>query len=77
LSRIETIPHGRVRIQTHAPAPPDEGSRDVPQHARERPRRYVFVNDIPKSPVGKLLRRKLVVGEFEAEDKAPSQGTAV
>ena len=43
----------------------------------KRPRRYVFVNDIPKSPVGKLLRRKLVAGEFEAEDKAPSQGTAV
>jgi 2-furoate---CoA ligase len=33
----------------------------------KRPRRYVFVNDIPKSPVGKLLRRKLVAGEFEAE----------
>ncbi len=36
----------------------------------KRPRRYVFVNDIPKSPVGKLLRRKLVAGEFEIEDKA-------
>jgi 2-furoate---CoA ligase len=33
----------------------------------KRPRRYVFVSDIPKSPVGKLLRRKLVAGEFEAE----------
>jgi 2-furoate---CoA ligase len=33
----------------------------------KRPRRYVFVNDIPKSPVGKLLRRKLVTGEFEPE----------
>ena len=32
----------------------------------KRPRRYVFVDDIPKSPVGKLLRRKLVAGEFEA-----------
>jgi 2-furoate---CoA ligase len=42
----------------------------------KRPRRYVFVNDIPKSPVGKLLRRKLVAGEFEAEDKVHSQGTA-
>lgn len=39
----------------------------------KRPRKYVFVNDIPKSPVGKLLRRKLVAGEFEAEDQ---QGTA-
>ncbi len=42
----------------------------------KRPRRYVFVADIPKSPVGKLLRRKLVAGEFETEDKARPQGTA-
>jgi 2-furoate---CoA ligase len=42
----------------------------------KRPRRYVFVADIPKSPVGKLLRRKLVAGEFETEDKARSKGTA-
>ncbi|MBV8509297.1 MAG: hypothetical protein JO289_03950, partial [Xanthobacteraceae bacterium] len=33
----------------------------------KRPRRYVFVADIPKSPVGKLLRRKLVAGEYDAE----------
>lgn len=31
----------------------------------KRPRRYVFVNEIPKSPVGKLLRRKLIAGEYE------------
>jgi 2-furoate---CoA ligase len=37
----------------------------------KRPRRYVFVETIPKSPVGKLLRRKLVAGEYE-----PEQGTA-
>ena len=42
----------------------------------KRPRRYVFVAEIPKSPVGKLLRRKLVAGEFNAEDKPHSQGTA-
>ena len=42
----------------------------------KRPRRYIFVNEIPKSPVGKLLRRMLVAGEFEAEDKTQSQGTA-
>jgi 2-furoate---CoA ligase len=40
----------------------------------KRPRRYVFVEEIPKSPVGKLLRRKLVAGEYQP---APSQqGTA-
>ena len=33
----------------------------------KRPRRYVFVESIPKSPVGKLLRRKLVAGEYQHE----------
>jgi 2-furoate---CoA ligase len=33
----------------------------------KRPRHYLFVRDIPKSPVGKLLRRKLVAGEYETE----------
>jgi 2-furoate---CoA ligase len=43
----------------------------------KRPRRYVFVEAIPKSPVGKLLRRKLVAGEYDAEQTAPpQQGTA-
>ena len=47
---------------------------DLDQHCRtsglanfKRPRRYLFVAAIPKSPVGKLLRRKLVAGEYEAE----------
>jgi 2-furoate---CoA ligase len=30
----------------------------------KRPRRFVFVTEIPRSPVGKLLRRKLVAGEY-------------
>lgn len=30
----------------------------------KRPRRYVFVEEVPRSPVGKLLRRKLVEGEY-------------
>jgi len=42
----------------------------------KRPRRYVFVGEIPKSPVGKLLRRKLVAGEYAAESGAHQQGTA-
>ena len=45
----------------------------------KRPRRYVFVEVIPKSPVGKLLRRKLVAGEYEAErapEEARQPGTA-
>src|SRR5581483_9169561 len=40
----------------------------------KRPRRYIFVEDIPKSPVGKLLRRKLVAGEYRPA--AHQQGTA-
>jgi 2-furoate---CoA ligase len=33
----------------------------------KRPREYVFIIEIPKSPVGKILRRKLVAGEFEID----------
>lgn len=33
----------------------------------KRPREYVFVREIPKSPVGKILRRKLVAGEYEPD----------
>ena len=35
----------------------------------KRPRDYVFVNEIPKSPVGKILRRKLVSGEYELDQQ--------
>ncbi|HMO30992.1 AMP-binding protein [Enterovirga sp.] len=33
----------------------------------KRPRRFEFVKAIPKSPVGKLLRRQLVAGEYEPD----------
>lgn len=45
-------------------------SSDLPNF--KRPREYVFVAEIPKSPVGKILRRKLIAGEYEplgASDK--------
>jgi 2-furoate---CoA ligase len=43
----------------------------------KRPRRYIFVTEIPKSPVGKLLRRKLVAGDYTPEPAATprQQGT--
>ena len=31
----------------------------------KRPRKYVFIQEVPKSAVGKILRRKLKTGEFE------------
>jgi 2-furoate---CoA ligase len=43
----------------------------------KRPRRYVFVAEIPKSPVGKLLRRKLVAGDYNVEITSSHQGTTV
>jgi 2-furoate---CoA ligase len=44
----------------------------------KRPRRYIFVTEIPKSPVGKLLRRKLAAGDYTPESAAATrrQGTA-
>lgn len=39
----------------------------------KRPREYVFVREIPKSPVGKVLRRKLVAGEYEADGDTSSE----
>ncbi len=41
-------------------------SSDLPNF--KRPREYVFVAEIPKSPVGKVLRRKLVAGEYQPEN---------
>jgi 2-furoate---CoA ligase len=53
-------------------SPVEEADLDVycraaglPSH--KLPRRYVFVTAIPKSPVGKLLRRCLVQGEYVPE----------
>ena len=36
----------------------------------KRPRHYEFVAEIPKSPVGKLLRRKLAAGEYQPDQEA-------
>src|SRR5580693_7195788 len=38
----------------------------------KRPRRFVFVDALPRSPVGKLLRRLLVAGDYQREHTPPS-----
>ena len=38
----------------------------------KRPKKYVFVDALPKSPVGKILRRVLVAGEYETETRVPA-----
>lgn len=45
----------------------DAHSRDSGLANFKRPREYVFLEEIPKSPVGKILRRKLQAGEFVLE----------
>jgi 2-furoate---CoA ligase len=45
----------------------DAWCRASPLADYTRPRAWVFVAEIPKSPVGKILRRKLVAGEYETE----------
>jgi 2-furoate---CoA ligase len=37
----------------------------------KRPRRFIFVDALPKSPVGKLLRRVLVAGDYQPEQTPP------
>jgi 2-furoate---CoA ligase len=37
----------------------------------KRPRHFVFVDALPKSPVGKLLRRLLVAGDYQREHTTP------
>jgi 2-furoate---CoA ligase len=53
---------------------------ELDQHCRDsgltnfkRPRRFVFVQEVPRSPVGKLLRRKLVEGDYRPADPETDQ----
>lgn len=58
----------------------DVTAEDLDRHCRDsglanfrRPRRIVFVDEIPKSPVGKLLRRLLVAGDYTEERISENQ----
>ena len=42
----------------------------------KRPRAYVFVRAIPKSPVGKVLRRKLIAGEYDEDGECGAKRSA-
>ena len=59
-----------VRREPVAEEALDEHCRASSLPAFKRPREYTFLREIPKSPVGKILRRRLVAGEYEAEDRA-------
>ncbi|MBV8524886.1 MAG: AMP-binding protein, partial [Acetobacteraceae bacterium] len=58
------------RCSAIAPEALDEHCRISGLANFKRPRRYIFVTDIPKSPVGKLLRRKLVEGYYTPDEAA-------
>jgi 2-furoate---CoA ligase len=61
-------------VKVHGEISPDQLNEHIQQSELlnfKRPREYVFVREIPKSPVGKILRRKLVAGEY---DVVPSKG---
>jgi 2-furoate---CoA ligase len=38
--------------------------------AYKRPKRVVLIDSLPKSPVGKILRRELVAGHYETRGEA-------
>ena len=70
---------GQDRRRPSSSAAPPVSEDELDQYCRasglanfKRPRRYVFVEAIPKSPVGKLLRRMLVAGEYEKERNPPT-----
>ncbi|GAA5164567.1 AMP-binding protein [Pseudonocardia eucalypti] len=58
------------------PLPPPDAARRALDFAREalpslqRPKRVIAIDQVPRSGVGKTLRRQLVMGEYEARGEA-------
>jgi 2-furoate---CoA ligase len=61
---IKRAPNAETAVE---PAALDAWCRASSLADYKRPRNYVFVAEIPKSPVGKILRRLLVAGEYRRE----------
>jgi 2-furoate---CoA ligase len=61
---IKRAPNAELAVE---PAALDAWCRASSLADYKRPRNYVFVAEIPKSPVGKILRRLLVAGEYRRE----------
>jgi 2-furoate---CoA ligase len=61
---VKRAPNAEVAVE---PAALDAWFRASSLADYKRPREYVFVAEIPKSPVGKILRRLLVAGEYRRE----------
>src|ERR1700738_4426193 len=66
---VKRAPNADVAVE---PAALDAWCRASSLADYKRRRDYVFVAEIPKSPVGKILRRLLVAGEYrrEREDRS-------
>ena len=71
--RVVAFVKRKAAVDAHALDAYCKGT-DLPNF--KRPREYVFVKAIPKSPVGKILRRKLIAGEYEREPFAGAEATA-
>ena len=72
---------GQVVTAFIVPARPEVTAQDIDAFCRaspqlasfKRPRRIIFVEHIPKSPVGKILRRLLVAGEYQPLEPVAAQ----
>jgi 2-furoate---CoA ligase len=60
--RVAAFVKGAQKV---TPAELDAWCRNSALADYKRPRDYVFVAEIPKSPVGKILRRQLVAGQYQ------------